>query len=116
VNLQIKGQLIEGRSPGNPDPMAGVWGLHLNLSGYLEVDWQVLAQFGIYARIENRDAIVTLGDERIYVTKERRVTSGVRVVVNSHMVVKGEYLHNEEYGGINEFDNDIATSSLVLFF
>ena len=116
VNLAIKGQLIEGRSPGNPDPMAGVWGLHLNLSGYLEVDWQVLAQFGIYARIENRDALVTLGDQRIYVTKERRFTAGLRVVVNPHMVVKGEYLHNDEYGGINEFDNDIATSSLVLFF
>ena len=116
VNLAIKGQLIEGRSPGNPDPMAGVWGLHLNLSGYLEVDWQVLAHFGIYARIENRDALVTLGDQRIYVTKERRFTAGLRVVVNPHVVVKGEYLHNDEYGGINEFDNDIATSSLVLFF
>ncbi|HEY5451805.1 MAG TPA: hypothetical protein VIQ54_23780, partial [Polyangia bacterium] len=116
VNLQIKGQLIEGRSPGQPDPLAGVWGLHLNLSGYLEVDWQVLAHFGIYARIENRDALVTLGDQRIYVTKERRFTAGLRVVVNPHVVVKGEYLHNDEYGGINEFDNDIATSSLVLFF
>ena len=43
-------------------------------------------------------------------------TGGVRVVVNSHMVVKAEYLHNDEYGGISEFDNDIFTSSMVLFF
>jgi len=116
VNFAIRGQLIEGRSPGHPDAADGVWGLHLNPSGYLELEWQLLAQFGIYARIENRDAIVTLGSERIYVTKEWRVTAGVHVVVNSHIVVKGEYLHNDEYGGINEFDNDVATSSLVLFF
>jgi len=115
VNLQIKGQLMEGRSPGHPDPLDGVWGLHLNLSGYLEIDWQLLAQFGIYARYENRNAIVTLGDERIYITKEQRLTAGFRVVVNPHMVVKAEYLHNEEYG-MAEIDNDIATSSLVLWF
>ena len=41
-------------------------------------------------------------------------TGGVRVVVNPHIVVKAEYLHNEEYGGITEFDNDVVTSSLVL--
>ena len=44
------------------------------------------------------------------------MTAGVHVVVNSHIIVKGEYLHNDEYGGINEFDNDVATSSLVLAF
>jgi hypothetical protein len=116
VNFAVKAALMEGRSPGHPDAVDGVWGLHLNPSGYLEVDWQLLAQFGIYARIENRDALVTLGSERIYVTKEWRVTGGVRVVVNSHLVLKGEYLHNDEYGGINEFDNDVVTSSLVLAF
>jgi len=116
VNFALKGALMEGRSPGHPDPVDGVWGLHLNPSGYLEADWLVLARFGVYARFENRDALVTLGNERIYVTKEWRVTAGFHVVVNPHMVVKAEYLHNDEYGGIDEFDNDIATSSLVLFF
>jgi hypothetical protein len=116
VNFAVKGALMEGRSPGHPDAVDGVWGLHLNPSGYLEVDWQLLARFGIYARIENRDALVTLGSERIYVTKEWRATVGFHVVINPHITVKAEYLHNDEYGGINEFDNDIATSSLVLFF
>ena len=32
-----------------------------------------------YARVENRDALVTLGNERIYITKEWRATGGVRV-------------------------------------
>jgi hypothetical protein len=116
VNFAVKGQLLEGRSAGHPDPVDGVYGLHLNPSGYLELDWQLLPIFGIYARAEFRDALVTLGTDRIYVTKEWRATGGFRVVVNPHIVVKGEYLHNDEYGGVNEFDNDIVTSSMVLFF
>jgi hypothetical protein len=113
VNLQVKGQLIKGGAPGNGD--MGVFGLELHPSGYLEVDWQLLAQFGLILRGEVRDAIVKLDTSRIYVTKEARVTVGFRVVVNPHMVVKAEYLHNEEYG-MAEIDNDIATSSLVLWF
>ncbi len=116
VNYALRGQLVEGRSPGHPDPLDGVWGLHLNPSGFLELEWQFLPQLGVYGRIENRDALVTLGSERIYVTKEWRATGGVHVVVNSHMVVKAEYLHNGEYGGISQFSNDIFTSSMVLFF
>jgi len=110
----IKGQLLEGKSPGNAD--MGVWGLDLKPSGYLELDWQLLARFGLIIRGEFRDAVVTLGSERIYITKEARFTGGFRVVINPHTIVKAEYLHNEEYGGIAEFDNDIATSSLVLAF
>ncbi len=114
VNFALKGQLLEGKSPGNGD--MGVWGLDLKPSGYLEVDWQMLARLGLVLRGETRDAIVTLGTERIYVTKQARFTTGVRVVINPHTVVKFEYLRNVEYGGIAEFANDIATSSLVLAF
>jgi hypothetical protein len=114
VNFAVKGQLLQGKSPGRADQ--GVWGLDLKTSGYLEIDWQLLSRFGLVVRGEFRDAIVTLGTERIYITKEARFTGGFRVVVNAHMVVKAEYLHNEEYGGTAEFDNDIATSSMVLAF
>jgi len=114
VNLAVKGQLIRGKAPG--DGAMGVWGLDLHPSGYLEIDWQLLAQFGLILRGEIRDAVVTLDTTRIYITKEARLTTGFRVVVNPHMVVKAEYLHNIEYGGIPEFRNDIATSSMVLFF
>jgi len=114
VNFALKGQLLQGKSPGRADQ--GVWGLDLKTSGYLEIDWLLLSRFGLIVRGEVRDAIVTLGTERIYVTKEARFTSGVRVVVNPHTVIKAEYLHNVEYGGIANFENDVATSSLVLAF
>jgi hypothetical protein len=113
VNLAVKGQIIKGRAPGNADQ--GVFGLELHPSGYLEIDWQLLAQFGLLVRGEIRDALVTLPPTRVYITKEARFTGGFRVVVNPHMVVKAEYLHNEEYG-MNEIDNDVVTSSMVLWF
>jgi len=31
-------------------------------------------------------------------------------------LLKVEYLHNQEYGGIEQFDNDVFTSSLVLAY
>jgi hypothetical protein len=114
VDLAVKGQLIKGGAPGNS---TGVYGLTLNPSGYLELDWQLLAQFGLILRGEVRDAIVTLDPTRIYITKEARLTVGARVVINPHMVVKAEYLHNAEYGDrMPQIANDVATSSLVMFF
>jgi hypothetical protein len=114
VSYALKGQLMQGRSPGREDQ--GVWGLDLKWSGYLEFNWQVLAQFGFLLRAEYRDAIVTLEPTRLYLTKQRRYTAGVRFVVNPHTFVKLEYVHNDEYGGIAEFRNNIWTSSLVLAF
>jgi hypothetical protein len=113
TDFALLGQLIEGKAPGRDNT---VFGLDLHLSGYLELDWQIFSRFGICLRGEFRDALVTLDTTRIYVTKEARFTAGVRGVVNAHMVVKAEYLHNAEYGGIPAIDNDVATSSLVLFF
>ena len=114
VNYALKAQIMKGKSPGRFDQ--GVWGLDLNWSGYVEFNWQVLPQFGFIVRGDMRDAMVTLGTDRLYLTKQRRVTAGFRFVINPHTVVKLEYLHNDEYGGITEFDNDVATSSLVLAF
>jgi len=114
VNYALRAQIMEGKSPGRFDQ--GVWGLDLKWSGYVEFNWMVLPQFGLLVRGDMRDAVVTLGTDRLYLTKQRRVTAGVRLVINAHTVLKLEYLHNDEYGGITEFDNDVATSSLVMAF
>ena len=114
VNYALKAQIMKGKSPGLFDQ--GVWGLELNWSGYAEINWLPFAHFGFIVRGEFRDAMVTLGTDRLYLTKQARFTGGIRVVINPHMVVKAEYLHNEEYGGITAFDNDVATSSMVLAF
>ena len=105
---------MRGGAPGEPDAAQGVYGLKLHPSGYAELDWQVLPQFGFMVRGALRDAIVTLGTDRIYITKEIQYTAGVRVVFNSHVIAKLEYNHNQEYGGVPTFLDDIFTSSLVL--
>jgi hypothetical protein len=121
ANIALKVQLMRGGAPGEPEAALGVYGLQLHPSGYAELDWQVLPRFGFMARGALRDAIVTLGDPalstsqtRIYVTKEIQYTAGLRVVFNPHVVAKLEYNHNQEYGGVPSFLDDIFTSSMVL--
>ena len=112
--FNIKAQGMRGGSPGRPVDRS--WGLKLNKSGYVELNWQMLARLGFVLRAEARDALVTLGTERAYVTKSTRFTGGVRLVFTDNIVLKAEYLNNREYGGIREFKNDVFTSSLVLAY
>jgi hypothetical protein len=114
TNFAVKAQYIRGGAPGTPDGLA--WKLDLHNSGYVEFDWQVLPFAGVLLRAEQRDAVVIEGTERAYITKERRLTGGLRFVFNPHIVAKVEYLNNREFGGIQEFKNDIFTSSLVLSY
>jgi hypothetical protein len=114
ANFAFKAQLMQGGAPGEPDAAQGVYGLKLRPSGYAEFDWQIHPRFGFMVRGALRDAIVTLGTDRIYITKEIQYTAGARIVFNSHIVAKVEYNHNQEYGGIPSFLDDIFTSSLVL--
>lgn len=120
ANFAVKAQYIRGHAPGTMDGLA--FRLDLHHSGYVEVNWMILPMLGVLGRVEQRDAFVAqLGNPngeglRAYVTKERRLTGGVRAVFNPHMALKVEYLRNIEYGGIREFLNDIFTSSLVLSF
>ena len=95
---------------------ASAWGLKLHNSGYVEINVQPLSRFGLIGRFEARDAVVTFATERIYVTKEMRLTGGVRFTFGPHVALKAEYLYNREYGGIAQFDNDIFTTSLVLAY
>ena len=120
--LRVQGPAHARRRARRARRGAGVYGLKLHTSGFAEADWMVLPRLGFMGRVALRDAIVTLGDPaqhvgtRIYITKQIQYTAGVRVVFNPHIVAKLEYLHNQEYGGVPSFRDDIFTSSLVLSF
>ncbi len=126
--LDVKGQWLKGGAPGEAagtvyDPNHSPYGLHLRYGGYLEADWMATPFLGLLVRGDIRDADVWLGDPtalagaaRLYLTREWRATAGLRVVVNEHVVVKAEYLHNGEYGGIPQIANDVFTSSLLLTY
>jgi hypothetical protein len=123
ANVMLKAQVIQGKIPGADtdapcklDATNCAWHLDLRTSGYVELDWMILGVVGVMGRFERRDASVSLGANRLYLTKEQRVTGGVRVVFSPHIILKAEYLWNKEYGGIDQFENNILTSSLVLAF
>ena len=114
VDFGLRGQFLRGNSPGRAADRA--YGLDLIASGYVEVDYMITPFLGVMARADFRNAWVTLGLERAYLTQSWRATGGVRVVFNRHFVLKGEYLHNGEYGELPQIDNDIFTSSLVVSY
>lgn len=114
TNFTLRGEIITGEAPGTPDE--AVWALDLSPSGYVELDWQAHARFGMLARVDWRDAFVTRGTERAYVTDQLRFTGGLRWLFNPHVLLKAEYFHNRELGDIEQFDNDMFTSSLLLVY
>jgi hypothetical protein len=118
ASLDIKAQWLKGAADGWPGEQ--VYGLKLRNGGYLELDWMVTPMFGLLGRGEFRDAFVWLGDplgdagaNRAYLTKSWRATAGCRIVFSERVVLKAEYLHNGEYGGIPKIPNDVFTSSIV---
>jgi hypothetical protein len=114
ADFALKAQMMKGESEGLP--VEGVWQLDLRTSGYVEANWQVLSWLGVMARASQRDADVILALDRIYITKSRQFTGGARLVFNPHAMLKVEYVHNREFDGVAQFENDVATSSLVLHF
>ena len=118
ASLDVKAQWLKGRADGWPPEQ--VFGLNLHNGGYLELDWMVTPFIGLLGRGEFRDAFVWLGDSlsdpganRAYLTKSWRATGGCRIVFSERVVLKAEYLHNGEYGGIPQIPNDVFTSSIV---
>ena len=112
--LELKGQWLKGKSPGNDQEL--VYGLNLHGGGYLEADVTLGASFGAYLRGEYRSADVWQSSERYYRTRSWRGTLGARWVLAERAVLKAEYLRNGEYGGLPQVSNDVFTSSLVLSY
>jgi hypothetical protein len=113
-DFAIRAEVLKGRAPGSP--IENVYRLELNGAAYIEMTYMLLEWLGFLARGELRDAFVSLGSERAYLTKSWRFTGGGRVVINENLLVKAEYLHNGEYGGIPQIKNDVFTSSFLVTY
>jgi hypothetical protein len=127
--VDVKAQYLQGKAEGERldrvyDPNHRPYGLDLKHGAYLEVDWMVTPVIGVWARGELRDALVWLGNpdapaaasDRLYITKSWRAVGGAKAVINEHVAVKAEYLHNGEYGGMPQIANEVFTSSMVLTY
>jgi hypothetical protein len=111
---ELQAEWLRGAAAG--EPAENVYGLQLHGGGYVELDTMLTPSFGFLLRGEYRDAFVWLGTERAYLTKVWRAVGGLRFVLTSRAVLKAEYLHNAEYGGIPNFRDDVFTTSLVASF
>ncbi|MEO7731817.1 MAG: hypothetical protein ABIY55_12645, partial [Kofleriaceae bacterium] len=112
--LDVKAQWLRGRAPG--DPVSMTYALDLKQGGSLESDLIVGPVLGLYGRIEYRDAEVSEGLERLYLTRSWRATGGVRLTLHPNAIVKAEYAHNGEYGGVPAIPDDVITTSAILAF
>jgi len=113
-DFALKGQYLRGGAPGQV--MDGAYSLALHGTGYLEADWMFLPQLGCLAEFGYRDAFVSLGTERAYLTKVWRATFGLRAVLGPHFIVKAEYLRNGQYGELPKIRDNVFTSSMVLHY
>ena len=114
IDFSIKGQYLRGGAPGRE--IDGTYALALHGTGYVEGDWMFLPQLGCLAAVGYRDAFVSLGTERAYLTKVWRATFGLRAVLGPHVIIKAEYLRNGEYGELPKIRDDVFTSSMVLHY
>ena len=112
--VDVKAQWLKGKSPG--DPVAMAYALDLKSSGSLETDVIVTPVLGVFGRAEFRDALVTMGMERLYITRNWRATGGIRLTLHPNAIVKAEATHNGEYGGTPAIADDVITTSAVLSF
>jgi hypothetical protein len=92
------------------------YALDLKSSGSVETDVIVTPVLGIFGRAEYRDALVTMGMQRLYIMKNWRATAGLRLTLHPHAIIKAEATHNGEYGGTPAIADDVITTSAVLAF
>ncbi len=112
--VDFRGQWLKGKAPGDPVSMA--YGLDLHQGGYLEGDIIITSVLGLITRAEFRDADVWQGMERFYITRNWRAVGGFRLSLSPNALVKAEYLHNGEYGGVPSIPDDLVTTSAVFAF
>lgn len=112
--IDVKAQWLKGKAPGDPDTMT--YALDLKQGGYVEANVLVTPLIGVLGRAEFRDADMTLGLERLYMTRNWRATGGVRLSFSPNATLKAEYSHNGEYGGTPSIPDDVVTTSAVMAF
>ncbi len=110
----VKAQWLKAKAPGNEVTKA--YRLDLKNGGYVEANVILTPIIGLLARAEFRDAEVQEGMERLYITKNYRGTAGVRLIFNPNAILKAEYSHNGEYGGMPGIPDDVVTTSAVMAF
>jgi hypothetical protein len=118
--LLLAAELVIGRADGRTDRSGDPadW-IDCDLAACLEykaaygqVGVRVIEQLIPFVRADWRDALHRDGNSFVYVSRLVRLTTGLRLELGPHVVLKAEYTLVRELGRIPQFDDDVFTSSL----
>lgn len=116
-DFELRGEYVRGRARGQSDITRCDRAACLRFQGaYGELSYRMLNWFGMSMRVDWRDADHRDGDEFVYVVDLVRATVAARIEIDRFVIVKAEVTHSYELEGRPQIANDVATSSLVLFF
>lgn len=117
---EVAAEYVRGHAPGStrpdsPEPCDEAPCITYQ-SAYGLVGWRANNWLMPYLRIDWRDALHTQGVDFRYISKLVRATVGARVELGTQVIIKAEYVFNEELPLLPDyqFANDVFTSSLVI--
>jgi hypothetical protein len=116
-DLVVRAEFVQGRARGDTEagqPRCNLAPCLRFKAAYGLVGYRATNVVMPYLRADWRDALHSAGASFVYISELMRVTAGIRLTINEHVIVKGEYTLNRELGRIPQFANDVVTSSLVV--
>jgi hypothetical protein len=110
-------EFVRGRAEGESEPGSPACNLAqcINYRGaYAQVGYRWTNWFEPYLRADWRRALHRAGASFVYISDLARATVGARLELDPAVVLKAEYVWNQELGRIPSFPNDVIVSSLVV--
>lgn len=111
--LSVRGEFVRGFAPGGGIDNADYLTYH---AFDVEAFARVFSSLGLLGRYEQRHAVQQSGNAFAYLIAIQRAVVGLRYDPTSNVAFKLEYVFNLEMSPLPSFDNNVATSSLVVSF
>jgi outer membrane murein-binding lipoprotein Lpp len=110
-------EFVRGRAEGQSEPGSPACNLAQCIDyrgAYAQVGYRWTNWFQPYVRADWRSALHRAGASFVYISELARATVGARLELDPAVVLKAEYVWNQELGRIPSFPNDVLVSSLVV--
>lgn len=110
-------EFVRGRAEGQTEPGSPACNLVQCIDyrgAYAQVGYRWTNWFEPYLRADWRRALHRAGASFVYISDLARATVGARLELDPAVVLKAEYVWNQELGRIPSFPNDVLVSSLVV--
>jgi hypothetical protein len=116
-DVVLAAEFVRGRAEGQTEPGGPACNLApcIDYRGaYVQVGYRWVNWLEPYVRADWRRALHRAGASFVYISDLARATVGARLELDPAVVLKAEYVWNQELGRIPSFPNDVLVSSLVV--